>query len=920
MGIFPKKRNNEFFDIIESPPVAEELKDDDGRALAKFASHALTPEEIIAQGGQPQTGTPSGQDPLNALKKRMLEAVKSGEGGQADSQDKDSGPAADDNNSDDIKTNNSPADTTAKPAGDNPPSGGNKVSAELRLGTDFNSAGQGSTAQEKIIPPDQKENDPEPQNTKKTLLEKCKPYIIDEEGNDASVSTPLYTLESIADILRSDSEKTIDRLSKKYNITFDDLGQYPKAKNSSETKQSEALKPPLSSDKKAPLEKQIFEDVLNDKAQKSGDEISVISDIDSQTEIKGQTADDTSSDTGTVIFTPVRSSEDDKGRVKVSAVTRTIDLTGEFTQMADTRDERDAETKLEETEFEEYIPKREFSSPADGKRIYRALWLKKRNAFFGLCISWFFTLCLAAFKLPFLSGFLVTNVTYAMVVCSALLAIIIAANYRIFGGFARLFSRHCTPDANAALATVAVAAYTGYAIYKKENAFDLILLLGVILSVRALCWFMKQSYLLSNLSVIMNNTQKRAIKLIDDPAVCFAMAKNAVEGDVLIAAPRYTKHVDGYMKYSTFGILMGGRLPVITAVSLILSAIVGFSCAAYFEGAVYGFYGVGALLCLTALPPLFFIDNLPLYSASRKLNRIGAMIAGKTGAERVEQANAVVFNSEDLFPPGTVTLHNIKILSENNIDETILRAASLTTTVNSPLAPIFKQIAGNSNITALPDSDTVKYEDRMGLSGWVDNKLLFIGNRTLMEAHGIAVPDVEVDRKILRKGYFPVYLASEGKACAIIVIQYNVNPEISRELSRLTALGVTVLVNNCDPNLTEKMICDYLGLYEDSVKVMSSAGSHLYKNAINKVKSCVAPAAYKGNPVALASILNCAARIKKSNTLLTVLYVLAAIFGILVFAYTSFAGSGSLADGAFILIYGLISSGIAAVLYQIEKP
>lgn len=35
----------------------------------------------------------------------------------------------------------------------------------------------------------------------------------------------------------------------------------------------------------------------------------------------------------------------------------------------------------------------------------------------------------------------------------------------------------------------------------------------------------------------------------------------------------------------------------------------------------------------------------------------------------------------------------------------------------------------------------------MGISGWVDNKLLFVGNRTLMEAHGIEVPSVETTAK-----------------------------------------------------------------------------------------------------------------------------------------------------------------------------
>ena len=205
-------------------------------------------------------------------------------------------------------------------------------------------------------------------------------------------------------------------------------------------------------------------------------------------------------------------------------------------------------------------------------------------------------------------------------------------------------------------------------------------------------------------------------------------------------------------------------MPVITAVSLILSIVVGFACAAYFDGVLYGFYSAAAIQCFAALPVIFMIDNLPLYSSAKRLSRMGAMIAGKTGAERIENANAAVFSADELFPSGTVQMHQLQILSDNSIDDTIIRAASLAEAMRSPLATIIKKIAGTGGNNVLPDSDTVKYEDRMGISGWVDNRLLFIGNRTLMEAHGIEVPSIELDRKILRQGLFPVYVATQDKA------------------------------------------------------------------------------------------------------------------------------------------------------------
>jgi Cu+-exporting ATPase len=393
-----------------------------------------------------------------------------------------------------------------------------------------------------------------------------------------------------------------------------------------------------------------------------------------------------------------------------------------------------------------------------------------------------------------------------------------------------------------------------------------------------------------------------------------------VDGDTLIAAPQKCDHISDFIKYSSFGTFLNGKLSVISVVSVVLSILTGLAAANYYESTFYGLYAAAAIQCFTSLPILFFIKDFPLYSAAKKLNKKGAMIAGQMGANHIEMANALVLNSADIFPSGTVTLHQMKVLSENNLDQTVLSAASLTAALNSPLAPIFKKIAGESNIETLPDSDTIKYEERMGISGWVNNKLLFIGNRTLMEAHGIQVPDIEIDRKILRNGYFPVYVASADKVCALLVVQYSVNPDVAYELRRLTKIGVTLLVNNTDPNVSSEMICDYLGLYDDAVMIMTNAGYHMYKNSITEKEACSAPASFRRGNITIASIMNCANKIRRSNTLLTVLYVISAILGIIIFAYSSFAGSGTLIGSTTVLLYSLICTVFSYLLYLILKP
>lgn len=760
----------------------------------------------------------------------------------------------------------------------------------------------------------------------RSLLEKCKPYILDEQGNDTSVETkPAYTLESVDDILKSDTEKVIDQLKQKYDISFDYLGKYVEQKTAQTVATPEPeIKEEVKDDiKYNQPEKEIFEEKIQINAPIKNVHSSVpfvISDIDSNISSPQNSSVDISS-TSTITFTPVSSEDSAQPKIIVSTQTRPIDLTGQFENINNTSDSyQENRVMLENNDFEDFTPETEFKDENQSKKFIRVFSILKRRSFLISCFSAFITILLSCMKLPFMSGLILGKTTASMIVCTTITFLVVLLNMDMFLSLTKIFSKKSNPDSLVSIASLFVLLYAVIGITKGEIVLDLLLSLCVTLSLRALGKFKKDSYMLSNFKQIVSSKEKNAVKLISDPAVTFAMAKGSIEGDALICAPHKCIHIDDYIKYSTFGTFLNGKLPTITILSFLISVIAGLTALNYFDGIVHCFYTAAAIQCFAALPIVFFIDNLPVYHAAKKLNKSGCMISGKHGAQTIEMANALVLNSTDLFPIGTVTLHQMKVLSENNLDETILRAASLTETLNSPLAPIFKRIAGESNITTLPDSDTVKYEDKMGISGWVDNKLLFIGNRTLMEAHGITVPSIEVDRKILRNGYFPVYVASGDKVCALLMVQYDVSPTVARELRRLTKLGITLLVSNTDPNITKEMICDYLGLYDDAVMVMSTAGCHMYKNSVTKEHSCSAPAAFKGSSIALAKIMNCANKIRRSNALLSILYIITAILGIIIFAYASFNGSGSLIDGGTILLYTLISTVASYILYLTQKP
>lgn len=738
-----------------------------------------------------------------------------------------------------------------------------------------------------------------------TLLQKCKPYTVDEAGRDATTpKAPLYRLETVAEILENDSRRAMDRLSEKYDIMIDDLGYNKVPKKE--------VPPAIKIQSTNNDDSDLNSNVKVNNVQTS---LPNFSDIDTLVVPKPEIAKE--NEGATIRFTPIKDEENNK---TVTSVTNTIDLTNELSDLLVPDSVTQEKTQLEETEFEEFVSSDEINSPADAKKLIYKLSVKKRNSFLKLTASIFLSLILLIFEIPSLSSLMLSQTEIMMGICTGILVLITLINCDMFLSLKNIISRKSDADVTASLAALSSVAYCICATVFSKGGYEMAFLCGIVLSVRAIAQFMSRSALLGNLKQIATLDNKKAVSLIMDEATTFAMARDAIEGDVLVAAPRQTKVINDFMKYSKFGLFINGKLPIITVSSLILAIVSAFASVSIFDRVYEGFYAFAAVMCIAALPTLFLVEALPIFDTAKKLNPKGAMIAGKTAAERLYMANAIVLTCEDLFPSGSVTLHDMKVLSDNSIDDTILRAASLTDAINSPLATIFKQIAGTNSAYDIPDSDTVKYEDRLGVSGWVDDELLFIGNRTLMESHGIEVPDVKIDKKILSRGFFPVYIANGNTAVALLIVQYSANERVALELKRITDSGVTLLINNCDPNITAEMICDYLGLYDDTVRIMSNAGVHMYKNANEPTESCSAPASFKGRGLNFVSVINTASKLKKSSILLNVLHILIMCTGFVVFAYLSFSGASAPLSARTLMLCETAAFFASLLIYQAFKP
>lgn len=350
---------------------------------------------------------------------------------------------------------------------------------------------------------------------------------------------------------------------------------------------------------------------------------------------------------------------------------------------------------------------------------------------------------------------------------------------------------------------------------------------SIILTLLSLGKFIRMNITVSNFNLIANEDEKTVLSFVDGHD-----SERIMDADGSFAyrvmTRRNIKDVQEFVEFSTSNGIYDENCSKITLAALLFSS----AFAALFglmskdiATAVAGFCGA---MCIFTPVSSVFGDVVAILDINYALKNKDAVIGGFLTGEEVANSNVVMVNGADLFSGDNVKLYDIKTFGGLPLDRAIIDASALLESANSTMCGMFSNIAADEK---MPSVDSIAYEDKMGLSGWVGGKKTLIGNRMIMETHGIEVPPISVDKKIVANGYFPVYFASEGELAALFIVGYTADPQIEHHLHLLVDSGMTILVKTCDPNLTEEMVADYFGLYRESVKVMSHESEIVYEKA-----------------------------------------------------------------------------------------
>ena len=408
-------------------------------------------------------------------------------------------------------------------------------------------------------------------------------------------------------------------------------------------------------------------------------------------------------------------------------------------------------------------------------------------------------------------------------------------------------------------------------------------LAGLLMVFNAVGQLVKIVRIRENFSFVSYQGEKYSAALIEDEKAALEIGRRVTVEDTADVAyfhrsaflSSYLRNAydeDGGDRYAKSGV------PITLGLSLVLS--LALLATGRLDGGFWQWLSAFVfMLCLSSFTMLLSMQ-LPMRKACRRMLRKGGFLVGWRAVDTFGHPDALVVDVADLYPDESMLLHGIKTFSGMHIDAAILDAASLSIRAGGPLSMIFRRIIQNKE-ELLHEVDSLVYEQGMGLSGWVDGRRVLVGNRRLLQNHGVDVPSSDYEARYAKNGRRLVYLSTAGELSAMFVVSYLPDESIGDALHELCRAKVTLLVRSCDPNISAEDLCRDFDLDEYYVDVLPAVAGRLYDQLIAEERDQTpAVMASNGHILGTAMVLAACRSLQVKGRIALTVRVLTALVGL----------------------------------------
>lgn len=498
-------------------------------------------------------------------------------------------------------------------------------------------------------------------------------------------------------------------------------------------------------------------------------------------------------------------------------------------------EEEDNEPDEEPEQYEtEYIE--DFASYDDADAVRSELDFRLGKSRITLIASLILEAALVIVSILGQFGLLGSDMVFWVVTLLLFVGLLAVCGRTLRAGFADLRDGYPSSDTAAAvggllslLQTVATVAHPDAA---AENALAVLGGLGLVIASLARERQLRQ--LTQNFRFVGHTGTKTVCSCIEDEKVAMEIGHMAVASGVpQVAYYRPANFLTHFLarSYERADDRRQSRIfiPVMAGVSLVTAVVFGLMKSDWMAA-----FRLFVLLFMLGQPlALGAASFASLTRVSAGVLRKGGLLINRQDAASVAHTHALAVDAIELFPGECVVLGGIKTFSGTRIDDAIIDAASVSIAAGGPLSEVFRRIIENK-LDLLHEVETLTYEQEMGLSGWVNGRRVLVGNRRLLENHGVDVPSRDYEMRYSKGDRQLVYLSTAGELSAMFVVSYIRSEEIAKAVHRLGRSHITLLVRTCDPNITSELICRTLGADDYYVEVLGSTARRRFEQLVGE--------------------------------------------------------------------------------------
>ena len=585
----------------------------------------------------------------------------------------------------------------------------------------------------------------------------------------------------------------------------------------------------------------------------------------------------------------------------------------------------DIDSNRENREIEEYSSKndeREIRSEINNN--YRKLTFRSIIVAIGLVFSITLDILVGVISETFMNmpfGWLLVAFLNAIILCVC----VVACYVPIINGLIPLRHFKANSDTSLAVASFAGILQAFVSFFSPQSFingylhyYTTLVILGLLLNCIGRMLIITRVH--DNFKFIMKNPELYAGKIYTDERNAKRMFMGAPLNKPLIAYRKKTKFLSNFLQLSYApdpSENIASKIAPITSVVAIVAALF----YAFIGGGVAEGASAFALFAIILTPVCQLVAvNLPIKKLCSAVVKKGSMVTSYESVKQFCDTNAIIVDANDLYPSGTVTMSGIKTFSGSKVDDAIRGAAAVMFAVKAPMSSMFDNIIKSKRDT-LPHVESVIYEDGLGLVGWVAGQRILLGNRRLLEAHGIKVPSVEYEKKYTDKSKQAVYLSLGGELVAMFIVTYKGSSYIAEELRNLEQNGVTILVRTIDSNITQDRIAEDFGVFYRSVKILPTGLGNITKEMTDTPdEETRAYIATKGGIQSFARAISGCIRIKSNVTLSIFLQMAGIILGFVLVGVITFISGIARLNILELLIMYVFCIIVGIVAPTIRKP